>query len=97
LKKGAFASSVAHDSHNIVAVGVDDESIMEAVNLVIKEKGGVSAYCNKKEIVLGLPVAGWMVNSGLTVARVFDVRTAGAAARFLGACFFVDRRVAMMF
>ena len=43
LKQGAIASSVAHDSHNIVAVGTDDESICKAVNLVIKERGGVSA------------------------------------------------------
>ena len=42
LKHGAIASSVAHDSHNIIAVGVDDESICEAVNLIIEEKGGVS-------------------------------------------------------
>jgi adenine deaminase len=42
LKAGAIASSVAHDSHNIVAIGVDDESICKAVNLVIKNKGGVS-------------------------------------------------------
>ncbi|MEJ7671957.1 MAG: adenine deaminase C-terminal domain-containing protein [Chitinophagaceae bacterium] len=38
LKSGAIASSVAHDSHNIIAVGVDDESIARAVNLVIKGK-----------------------------------------------------------
>jgi adenine deaminase len=42
LKKGAIASSVAHDSHNIVAVGVDDESICRAVNLIIESKGGIS-------------------------------------------------------
>lgn len=42
LKSGAIASSVAHDSHNIVAVGVDDESICQAVNLVIEKEGGVS-------------------------------------------------------
>ena len=42
LKKGAIASSVAHDSHNIVAVGVDDESLCKAVNLIIENKGGVS-------------------------------------------------------
>ena len=41
LKRGAIASSVAHDSHNIVAVGVDDESICRAVNLVIEQKGGL--------------------------------------------------------
>ncbi len=43
LKRGAIASSVAHDSHNIVAVGVDDESICRAVNLIIGQKGGLSA------------------------------------------------------
>jgi adenine deaminase len=62
LKKGALASSVAHDSHNIVAVGVDDESICRAVNLVIEKEGGVSAVADQKEMVLGLPVAGLMSN-----------------------------------
>jgi adenine deaminase len=62
LKKGALASSVAHDSHNIVAVGVDDESICKAVNLVIEKEGGISAVSNKKEMVLALPVAGLMSN-----------------------------------
>src|SRR6187401_1573849 len=62
LKQGAIASSVAHDSHNIVAVGVDDESICKAVNLVIEKQGGVSAAGNGKEIVLALPVAGLMSN-----------------------------------
>ena len=42
LKRGALASSVAHDSHNIVAVGVDDESICQAINLVIDQRGGLS-------------------------------------------------------
>ncbi|HVT86764.1 MAG TPA: adenine deaminase, partial [Chitinophagaceae bacterium] len=51
LKTGAIASSVAHDSHNIVAVGVDDESICRAVNLVIEKKGGVTAVGNGKELV----------------------------------------------
>lgn len=70
LKKGAMASSVAHDSHNIVAVGVDDESICRAVNLVIEKEGGVSAVGNKKEMVLGLPVAGLMSNEdGYKVAE----------------------------
>ena len=62
LKQGAIASSVAHDSHNIVAVGVDDESICKAVNMVIEKKGGVSAVDNVKEMVLALPVAGLMSN-----------------------------------
>ena len=72
LKKGAIASSVAHDSHNIVAVGVDDESICRAVNLVIEKEGGVSAVNNKKEMVLALPVAGLMSNEdGYKVAASY--------------------------
>ncbi len=62
LKQGALASSVAHDSHNIVAVGVDDESICRAVNLVIEKKGGISAVAKQKELVLALPIAGLMSN-----------------------------------
>lgn len=62
LQQGAIASTVAHDSHNIIAVGVDDESICKAVNLVIKEQGGVSAVSNSSSAVLGLPVAGLMSN-----------------------------------
>src|SRR5688572_30288972 len=42
LKEGAIASSVAHDSHNIVATGVDDESIVQAINAIIRCKGGIS-------------------------------------------------------
>lgn len=72
LLKGAIASSVAHDSHNIVAVGVDDESICKAVNLVIEKKGGVSAVGNGKEMVLALPVAGLMSNEdGYKVADAY--------------------------
>ena len=71
LKKGALASSVAHDSHNIVAVGVDDNSLAEAINLVIKEKGGVSAVGDTSK-VLGLPVAGLMsADDGYEVAKAY--------------------------
>ena len=62
LKEGALASSVAHDSHNIVAVGVDDESLSQAINLIIEKKGGVSAVGFKKAMLLPLPVAGLMSN-----------------------------------
>jgi adenine deaminase len=72
LKQGAIASSVAHDSHNIIAVGADDKSICEAVNLVIKETGGVVALGNGKEEVLALPVAGLMSNqNGYQVAESY--------------------------
>ncbi|MEO9965376.1 MAG: adenine deaminase [Reichenbachiella sp.] len=60
LKSGAIASSVGHDSHNIIAVGEDADSISKAVNLIIKAKGGVSAVGNNKEMLLELPVAGIM-------------------------------------
>jgi len=72
LKQGAIASSVAHDSHNIVAVGVNDEYICKAVNLVIDKQGGVSAVSNKKEMVLALPVAGLMSNEdGYKIAGAY--------------------------
>lgn len=60
LKSGAIASTVAHDSHNIIAVGVDDDSIARAVNLLIKSKGGLSVVNEGDEIVLPLPIAGLM-------------------------------------
>lgn len=60
LKEGAIASSVGHDSHNIIAVGVDDEAICKAVNLVIENKGGICAVSNTKQDVVPLPVAGIM-------------------------------------
>lgn len=60
FKMGAIASTVAHDSHNIIAVGVDDESILEAINLVVHEKGGISCVREGKSKVIGLPVAGLM-------------------------------------
>ena len=72
LIKGAIASSVAHDSHNIVAVGVDNESICKAVNLIIEKQGGVSAVDNETEMVVSLPVAGLMSNEdGYEVATSY--------------------------
>jgi adenine deaminase len=58
--EGAIASTVAHDSHNIIAVGVDDESIMKAINLVIAQKGGISCVKGAVHKILALPVAGLM-------------------------------------
>jgi adenine deaminase len=60
FKEGAIASTVAHDSHNIIAVGVDDASIVKAINLVIDQKGGISCVNTNEQKVLGLPVAGLM-------------------------------------
>jgi adenine deaminase len=60
LKKGAIASSVAHDCHNIVVVGTSDEEICNAVNLIIENKGGVCAVNGSESKILSLPVAGIM-------------------------------------
>jgi adenine deaminase len=62
FKHGAIASTVAHDSHNIIAVGVSDEEIITAINLVIAEQGGISCINKNTSAVLGLPVAGLMTN-----------------------------------
>jgi adenine deaminase len=60
LKKGAIASSVAHDCHNIVVVGTSDIEICNAVNLIIENKGGVCAVNGSENKILALPVAGIM-------------------------------------
>jgi len=60
LKSGAFASSVAHDSHNIISVGTNDKDIVEAMNQVIKMKGGLAVADKNKIYSLALPVAGIM-------------------------------------
>lgn len=60
LKEGAIASSVGHDSHNIVVVGVTDEDLCKAVNLLVKFKGGICALSSTKEMILPLPIAGIM-------------------------------------
>ena len=70
LEKGAIAASVAHDSHNIVAVGVSDEDICKAVNSVIENKGGLAVVCDGFQESLSLPVAGLMSNEeGFKVAK----------------------------
>jgi adenine deaminase len=62
LRHGAMASSVAHDSHNVIAMGVDDADIAAAVNLVMEAGGGLSAACAAERVaaVLPLPIAGLM-------------------------------------
>lgn len=74
LKKGAIASSIAHDSHNIISVGVRDEDICNAVNAVIETKGGISVVYNDKIEILPLPVAGIMSDKdGYFVAEKYSV------------------------
>jgi adenine deaminase len=83
LKAGAIASSVAHDSHNVVAVGVDDASLCTAVNLVVKARGGISVVGRGQRAVLPLPIAGLMSDQdGRVVARRYTALD--AAAKRLG-------------
>ncbi len=83
FQQGAIASSVAHDSHNIVAVGADDESLARAINLVIAAQGGVSCVSSLSEKVLELPVAGLMSTAdGYVVADAYT--TIDAMAKGLG-------------
>lgn len=84
LKKGAIASSVAHDSHNIVAVGCDDISLAKSINLIIQHKGGVSCVDETDEKVLPLPIAGLMSDDdGYKVAAAYTA--IDAMAKNLGA------------
>lgn len=72
IKAGSIASSVAHDSHNIVATGTSDELIAEAVNLVIEQKGGISCVSASEKRILPLPVAGLMsTDDGYVVAKAY--------------------------
>jgi len=83
LRSGAIASSVAHDSHNIVAVGASDTDIVSAVNAVIRQRGGVSISDNGETDVLPLPVAGLM-SAGDGYAVAADYARLDAKAKGLG-------------
>ncbi len=73
LSSGAIASSVGHDSHNILAVGTDDQSLCQAVNLVIENRGGIVALNAEEQHVLPLPVAGLMSDrDGVRVAADYE-------------------------
>jgi len=83
LQRGAIASTVAHDSHNIVAIGVDDASLARAVNALIAVEGGVSCADAAGESVLPLPVGGLMsTEDGYAVAQRYAA--IDAAAKTLG-------------
>jgi adenine deaminase len=73
IKKGTVASSVAHDSHNIIAIGTTDEELCEAVNTLIETKGGITVVYDGKKEVLPLPVAGIMSDkNGYEVAKLYS-------------------------
>ncbi len=72
LKDGAIASSVAHDSHNIIAVGTSDELICKAVNLLIENTGGLSAVNNSTSKTVALPIAGLISDKdAVTIGKAY--------------------------
>ena len=85
LKKGALASSVAHDSHNIVAVGTSDEDIMAAIQEIERLQGGLAAVADGQILAsLSLPIAGLLSDEPLE-AVVAQLGTLEQKARELGA------------
>lgn len=83
LKRGALVSTVAHDSHNIVAVGTTDEEIASAINMIIECKGGILAKDGDKVCIMPLPVGGLMSDDeGFTIAEQYE--KADSMAKELG-------------
>ncbi len=83
LKRGALVSTVAHDSHNIVAVGTTDEEIASAINMIIDCKGGILAKGGDKVCIMPLSVGGLMSDEdGFTIAEQYE--KADAMAKELG-------------
>jgi adenine deaminase len=79
LKRGAIASTVAHDCHNIIAVGVDDQEIVAAINCLMDSKGGIVAVHASEMVQLSLPVAGLIsLDEGHTVAKKYEALNAAA-------------------
>lgn len=73
LKRGALASTVAHDSHNIISIGTSDEAMVQAINSLVQNKGGIAVTDGNTLDVLPLPVAGLMGNTdGYEVARKYE-------------------------
>lgn len=73
LKKGAFATSISHDSHNVMAVGTNDEDLLNSINTVILNKGALVVVSKEKTELLPLPIAGIMSDkSGEEVAASWE-------------------------
>lgn len=73
IKRGALASTVAHDSHNIVAVGTNDDEIVLAINRIIESKGGIIASNGANMSLLPLPVGGLMSDAdGISIAKQYE-------------------------
>jgi len=73
LKRGSMASTVAHDSHNIIAVGTNDDDLVQAIQLLIENKGGIVVADGAEKRLLPLPVAGIMTNAdGYATASLYE-------------------------
>ena len=73
LKRGALASTVSHDSHNIVAVGTSDKEIVSAINQIIESKGGILACDGERTCLLSLPVGGTMSDGvGSVISKQYE-------------------------
>ena len=73
LKSGALASTVSHDSHNIVAVGTSDKEIVSAINQIIESKGGILACEGDRTCLLPLPVGGTMSEGiGSVISKQYE-------------------------
>lgn len=67
LKSGAIASSISHDSHNIIAVGTNDEDLLSSINKLISNKGGLIATSGNSSVLLTLEIAGLMSQKSISI------------------------------
>lgn len=95
LERGAIASSVAHDSHNIIAIGTSDESIAEAVNALVDMRGGLVVCDSGKTVAMPLPIAGLMSEKQFDDVQA-EYEAVRDAAKGLG-CPFDDPFMTMSF
>lgn len=99
IKKGAIASSIAHDSHNIIVVGYNSEMMADAVNKVIENKGGIAVVSEGFSDLLSLPIAGLMTNEdAFVVAKKLRIlqKMAGALGCKLDAPFMTMAFMALL-
>lgn len=97
LKSGAVATSVAHDSHNIITVGCNDDDIAVAVNAIKDSKGGIAVVENGKiKALLELPIAGLMSDEPLTIVNE-KLENAKSSAYELGADKSIDPFMTLSF
>ena len=92
LKAGAFAGSIAHDSHNIVCVGTNDKDIVTAINEIIKMKGGLSVSVNCSTDSLQLNIGGIMTTRPCSdvACRIQPAESEGHVAWLYNDCSFYD-------